>query len=292
MDAPEVSAESVDSTPTSAGMEVSTAEEVTPTIDTGDLLTQSDSGITPDTSNESWLMGIDEEYRSDPSVNKYQSLNEAMKGLINQSKVIGKKGIIRPGEDATPEEMGEFYNAIGRPSEPNMYKYEPIEGAPEVDQEAMTGFQEFAHNKGFNQEQFQAAIEYDLQRQQTAQETYEQERVEEISNTRRNIFDEFGEVEGGAFIRDAQSAADSLGLTDALIDAGVVNNESVIRALANANKSLGSSTMIGDQKVDSLDFDGQINELRSHEGYSNKLHPMHKEIMNKFDKLYARRYPN
>lgn len=292
MDAPEVSAESVDSTPTSAGMEVSTAEEVTPTIDTGNLLTQPDDGITPDTSGESWLMDIDEEYRSDPSVNKYQSLNEAMKGLVNQSKVIGKKGIIKPGEDATPEEIDTFYNAIGRPVKSDMYKYEPIEGAPPVDDAAMAKFQEFAHKKGFSQDQFQGSIEFQLEFEQMKQQMLEQERVDEISNTRHSIFDEMGEIEGGAFIKDAQSASDSLGLTDALINAGVVNKESVIRALANANKHLGSSSMVGNQKVDALDFDGQINELRSHEAYNNKLHPMHNDIMAKFDKLYAKRYPN
>ena len=173
-----------------------------------------------------------------------------------------------------------------------MYKYEPIEGAPPVDDNAMAGFQEFAHNKGFTQEQFQAAIEYDFQRQQGAQEQFEQEKINEASTTQMELMDEMGEVEYKAFLGDASSAANALGLYDVLVDNGLGGNKEVLKAFAAANKHLGSSNMIGDQGTSALDFDGQINEIKAHEGYSNKLHPMHGELMAKIDSLYKKRYPN
>jgi len=285
--------------PTEAAPTEAPAAVETPTIETAapeqtaNLLGSiDDSGIQPDTSGESWLMGLNEEYRSNPNVNKYQSVDEMAKGLINMSSLIGKKGIVRPGEDATPEEMGEYYNSIGRPSESTMYKYEPIEGAPEVDQEAMTVFQDFAHSKGLSQEQYQAAIEFDFQRQQGAQEQFEQEKVNEASTTQMELMDEMGEVEYNAFLKDASGAAQALGLHDILVNNGLGGNKEVLKALANASKHLGSSNIIGDQGNSALDFDGQIEEIRNHEGYSNKLHPLHQELMNKKDKLYSKRYPN
>jgi len=95
-------------------------------------------------------------------------MNEMAKGLINAQAVIGKKGIIKPGENATPEEMGAYFNSLGRPTESSMYEYQPIEGAPDTDPDSMSAYQDFAHKNGYSQEQYQAGIEFDLQRQQNA----------------------------------------------------------------------------------------------------------------------------
>ena len=269
--------------------------EISTPAPTPDLLGSIDTteGIQADTSNEPWFNTLDEEYRSNPQVQKYGSLNEAMKGLINQSKVIGKKGIIKPGENATPEEMGAYFDSLGRPAEATGYEYAPIEGAPDVDPDAMSSFQEFAHSKGLSQEQYQAAIEFDLQRQNGAIAQFEQERADEVNQTRLSIYDEMGEVEGNAFIRDADAAGKALGLNDVFRDAGIANNVDVIRALANASKSLGSSSMVGgDQTVVPMDFDTQIAEIRANPAYSDKMHPDHKAIRAKANDLYARRYPS
>jgi len=283
-------------TPTEAPAETVAAPveavETAPTEVTADLLTQPSDGITPDTSNDPWYNELAEEYRSNPNVTKYQSMDEMAKGLINQASLLGKKGIIKPGEDATEQEMSEYYNALGRPTEANMYKYEPIEGAPDVDQEAMASFQEFAHSKGLNQDQYQAAIEFDLQRQQGAMAQLEQERVQEVSNTRLSIYDEFGETEGNAFIRDAQQAADALGLTDVFIKEGIVNNESVIRALANASKHLGSSSLVGNHGANTMNFEEQIAAIRNSPGYNDKTHHNYQALQDKKDSLYKRRYPS
>jgi hypothetical protein len=215
------------------------------------------------------------------------------KGLINAQAVIGKKGIIKPGEDATPEEMGAYFNSLGRPAESSDYEYTPIEGAPDVDPDAMSAFQEFAHKNGFTQEAYQAGIEFDLERQNNAIAQFEQERADEVNQTRLSIYDEMGEVEGNAFIRDADAAGKALGLNDVFRDAGIANNVDVIRALANASKSLGSSSMVGgDQAVVPMDFDTQMADIRSNPAYSDKMHPDHKAIRAKADDLYARRYPS
>ena len=287
----QMSTDNVDTSP-AAGTEVQTEADINPTLDTDNLLSTSLDNIKPDTSNESWINQLSEEYRSNPNVNKYQTLDEAAKGLINQASLIGKKGLVKPGENATQEEIDSFYNAIGRPVKSDMYKYEPIEGAPPVDDEALAGFQEFAHSKGFNQEQFQDLVAYDLQRQQSAQEALEQEKIQEASQTQMDLINEMGEIEYKAFLKNASNAANNLGLYDVLVDNGLAGNKEVLKALANANKHLGSSSMVGNQKVDSLDFEGQLNELRSHPAYNDKLNPMHEDIMSRIDKLYAREYPN
>lgn len=250
------------------------------------------AGILPDTSNDPWVNQLSEEYRNDPNVLKYGSMDEMAKGLINQSALIGRKGIIKPGENATPEEMGEYFNQLGRPTESSMYKYEPIEGAPEVDQEQMEGFQNWAHEKGLSQDHYQDLIEFDLQRQQGAQAQFEQERVEEASNTRLNIYDEMGEIEGNAFMADAKQAAHALGLTNVLKEEGMINNEQVVRALAKAGKSLGSSSLIGEHGSGVMNFEEQEAAIRNNPAFRDKTHPEYNDLEAKMNDLYKRRYPN
>jgi len=253
--------------------------------------TEEPSTIQPDTSNEPWFNQLNEEYRDNPNIIKYGSMDEMAKGLINAQAVIGKKGIIKPGENATPEEMGSYFDSLGRPTESTGYEYAPIEGAPEVDQEAMAGFQEFAHKNGYSQEQYQAGIEFDLQRQQNAQAQFEQERADEVNQTRNSIYDEMGETEGDAFIRDADAAGKALGLNDVFVEAGIANNVNVIRALAKAAKSIGSSSLIGEHGG-SLDFDGQVKAIRDNPAYKDKMNPDYNGLQAKMEALYKNRFPN
>jgi hypothetical protein len=283
-------------TPTEAPAPVETAAapEQAPVTDStpapiGDLLQTSTEPITPETS---FLDSFSEEYRDDPNIAKHKSLDSMAKSLISAQQMLGKKGIIKPGEDATPEEMSDFYNQIGRPAEADMYKYEPIEGAPEVGQEELSAYQQFAHDKGFTQEQYQAGIEFQYQQQQAATQALEQERMEEASQTQRNIFDEMGELEGKAFIKDASKAAEALGLLEIMTESGMANNEAVIRAFAEANKHLGSSSIVGDHGSGVLDFDGQVEALRSRPGYKDRTHPDYASIQAEMDELFRKRYPN
>lgn len=273
---------------TSAPAEVTTAPEPT-----ANLLGSTDNsvGIQPDTSNEPWFNQLDEEYRTNPNVQKYGSMNELAKGLINAQAVIGKKGIIRPGEDATPEEMGSYFDSLGRPTEASAYEYTPIEGAPDVDPEAMSNFQNWAHGKGISQDHYQDLIEYQLQDQQNSIAQLEQERTDEVGQTRMSIYDEMGEIEGNAMIRDADAAGKALGLNDVFVEAGIANNENVIRALAKAAKSLGSSSMVGEHGVGSLDFEGQVKELQSNPAYKDKMHPEYRATQDKVNALYKARFP-
>ncbi len=51
--------------------------------------------------------------KNHPSVAKFTSAEEMAKGYVNLEKKIGMKGVILPGENATPEEMTEFHKEMG-----------------------------------------------------------------------------------------------------------------------------------------------------------------------------------
>lgn len=277
---------------TAAPVEATPAPEPTPieaTPGTANLLSgQETPAITPDTSSEPWFNQLDEEYRNDPNVTKYDSMNAMAKGLINQSALIGRKGIIKPGENATPEEMGDYFNQLGRPAESNMYKYE---GEGEVDPDALSKYQEYAHKAGYSQEQYQSGIEFQQKFEADGLARFEQEKFDEASTTQRELTDELGEMEYNTLLQDAGAAAKSLGMYDMLVEHGLAGNKEVLKIFANANKSLGSSTLIGNNGSPAMNFDDQVASIRSAPGFSDKMHNDYKDLQKQMDDLYAARYP-
>ena len=82
---------------------------------------------------------------------KYKTIGEAFKGGAEVEKLVGAKGVIVPGEKATPEEWDKFHNTIGRPEKPDGYKLSPIENLHselKITPEVEIGFKTLAHKHG------------------------------------------------------------------------------------------------------------------------------------------------
>lgn len=72
--------------------------------------------------------------------------------LINAQREIGQR-IKIPGENATTQELGEFYTKLGRPESPDSYKWEAPEGE-EAHEPTMKAMKETAFTSGLSQRQF------------------------------------------------------------------------------------------------------------------------------------------
>ncbi len=80
---------------------------------------------------DSWLSGVDDGIRQDPSLTRYKNVNELAKGHISLNTKIGAKGIIIPNKDAPQEEIDAYYNAQGRPETSEGYVLNKPEGLHE-----------------------------------------------------------------------------------------------------------------------------------------------------------------
>lgn len=70
----------------------------------------------------SWLDGLDEEHRSNPLINKWETINDMAKSYVNQSSFIGADKVARPSNNWNDDQYNEFYNAIGRPESADLYE--------------------------------------------------------------------------------------------------------------------------------------------------------------------------
>lgn len=123
----------------------------------------STQGTNQETQDASWLEAIPEEYRGDPNVTKYQSLEELVKGHVNLAKMRQQQtdGLVKvPGEDASEEEIAAFRAAIGVPESAEGYELPEIPEGAEVDGNLVDAFRSTAQEMGLNPKQFQKAVEW------------------------------------------------------------------------------------------------------------------------------------
>ena len=102
-----------------------------------------------------WRSGLPEELRGDPSVAQHKDIASLVKSFVHAQSLIGRKGIIPPGEDATPEQLAQFFDALGRPKSHAEYQLE-AKGLPEgmkINDTITEAFKAKAHELGFTPKQ-------------------------------------------------------------------------------------------------------------------------------------------
>lgn len=99
-----------------------------------------------------WLDSLNEEYRSNPQISRWDDPNEFAKSYLNQSKVIGADKVVKPSNSWSDEQYEEFYSAVGRPEEPDMYE-NTLESR--YSDEEISGLRQMAFEAGLQQRQFE-----------------------------------------------------------------------------------------------------------------------------------------
>ena len=97
--------------------------EETTTTEQGTEQKQEQSQATP-----AFLEQIPEAFRDKPwAKENAKDPDTFFKFVDNQNALIGKKGVIVPGEGATPEQVNDYFKALGRPDNPDGYEFANIE---------------------------------------------------------------------------------------------------------------------------------------------------------------------
>lgn len=128
---------------------------------TGEIVLKAESGYAlPENWHETVLP---EDLRADPTLKNISDIPGMAKMLVNAQKMIGKDKVVIPGEGATEEQWGEFWNKLGRPESPDKYglsmpeKIPPgLTPAPEM----LKAFAETAHKVGLLPSQAKALADW------------------------------------------------------------------------------------------------------------------------------------
>lgn len=189
------------------------------------------------------------ELKADKRLERFKDVDSVAKSWIEAQTVISKKGVILPAENATPEELGKFYNSLGRPEKAEGYelaKPELPEGMT-YNEERATAFRTKAHELGLTQKQMQGL--HDAWNELEKGE-YEKQ-VQAVNDLTAKVTADFKKKWGNDYdsnLKKADAAIVSLFGEDfrqMLIETGLNNHPAVIDGMYKASQAISEDGFVG-----------------------------------------------
>ena len=245
----------------------------------------------------SWYEGLSDDFKTNPNITKYSSLEDALTGQLNLVKKLGEKGIERPSMDAPPEDWDRFHNQIGRPEsvddyetwEGNKVLNESNELVPEFefDAEAQSGALKKMHEAGFTNEQAKTAFDLFASNAMAGQVDFDQQVTQEYDNTKTQLMEDFGN-DFEPELKSINNIANKLGIMETLKENGLINNYSVLKMIHGLKDKIGESQLTGDISPRAT-FDDRMDSLRAAPA-NQQGHPDYRAHQAKIEALYKQRY--
>lgn len=122
---------------------------------------------------------IPEEMRADKVFDTFDDVAGSLKMLGSLQNMIGKKGVIIPGEASPPSEWDNFHREMGRPDMKDQYQMKVAEDLTEVyDQNLMAEARDIFFELGFDQKKVDRLWEFEEKRIRTALKTIADRKLE------------------------------------------------------------------------------------------------------------------
>lgn len=97
-----------------------------------------------------WRDSLPDDLKGHSALEGINDIPGLAKQYVHAQSMIGGDRVVKPGENATPEQMNEYYNALGRPVEANGYELKTPEG---IDAKLGEDFAALAHKHGLSKTQ-------------------------------------------------------------------------------------------------------------------------------------------
>ena len=131
----------------------------TETIQTAEPIEKSVTVTGGDTPGN-WKTSISEEFRNDPSIEKFTEIDALAKSYINATKMIGQDKLVIPTNNSTEDQWNEVYEKLGRPESADKYAFDVKSETLPFDENAVKSFAEQSHKLGLNNKQAQGILEF------------------------------------------------------------------------------------------------------------------------------------
>ena len=230
----------------------------------------------------SWLDGLEEEYRSNPLINKWESLNDFAKTHLNAQKLIGADKIAIPGKAATDEEWQNVYQRLGAPEDPQQYS---LERADVFDENTFETFRNTAYEIGLSNKQAEKISNYFENQVREGQEVLAQRAEEARFNGEQELRQEFGQNFEKKLTQAQAAARTVMGDTEIfdqiqLADGRVLGDHpAIIRTFSRMAELLGEDGLVGEPTevvMSSQDAQKLIQEhMQPNTPYTVAGHPGH-----------------
>lgn len=137
---------------------------------------------------------LPEEMQSNKVFDTFDDVAGGLKMLGSVQSMIGKKGVIIPGEASPPTEWDNFHRELGRPDTKDQYQMKVAEELTEVyDENLIAKARDIFFGLGFNQKQVDALWSFEEERVRGILKTTEEAKAKEFLEA-DGAFDEWGKA--------------------------------------------------------------------------------------------------
>jgi hypothetical protein len=240
-----------------------------------------------------WRAGLPAELKDNQLLASFKSVDSLAKSYVHQSALVGKKGVIVPGEKASDAEREAFYDSIGRPT---LEKYEigVPEGA-EVLPEVLTMLKQEAHKLGVLPKQAEGLLAFQSRLQAESDAAVEREVAAEAAAQLEGLKKEWGQGYQKQ-VALAQMAVKQTGgeeFAKYLNDTGLGNDVNLIKFMAKVGALLGEDKLRGEGGgsfgMTPKEINTKIQQLTAHPAYADGAHGDHRRIVAEVAELYKMR---
>tara|TARA_B100001750_G_scaffold224014_1_gene214731 strand:+ start:5354 stop:6244 length:891 start_codon:yes stop_codon:yes gene_type:complete len=249
-----------------------------------------------------WTDGLQEEaLRVHPSLTKFQDVPSLAKSYVELESKIGSKGLLLPGDNATPSEIRQAMSQLGCPETPaNLGAPQLPEGMPAFDESFLGAMRDVSWQNGLTPTQFQnlsqALVEF--QGQAMAQAKASQD--EGLSKARADLERRWGAAtqEKLSLAQEAAQAIYGNAVNEAMQvqgeDGAIGNNPELLEVLSKLGQAMQEGGIVTSSRpaptLTPQDAQDQINQAMLDKDFMAALHDErhmgHKEAYAKWSTLY------
>lgn len=207
-------------------------------------------------SEPTWREALPDDLKTDKSLEKFKDVPSLAKSYLEAQKAASKamnaKGVIIPGENATPEEVSAYRKALGVPETPDGYELESptLPEGMVFDTDKAKKLAELAHAKGISKEAFQELAkaynanqiaEFEAQ-QKVVQENIKSATIEMKKEWGRDFEKNLAKAEAAIITVFGED------FNKMLQETGLGNDPRVIRGMFKASQTIGEDRLVTTNK--------------------------------------------
>ncbi|MGB8275366.1 MAG: hypothetical protein WCF16_08890 [Alphaproteobacteria bacterium] len=251
----------------------------------------------------SWRDGLPDDIRAHPALANHKDVAALAKEHVNVQTLIGKKGVIPPGEKDPPEAWDKFYAALGRPEKPEGYGFKAPEGAPEgfYNTDMSKAYSEAAHKAGLSAKQAAALHDWFVGASAESLKTQQAKSKADDDALDETLRKEFGTAYGKKIAAGKAAAAKFLDVEGLDKLEAAFGGAGMIRFLSKIGEAMGEDALVQgatpkgtmtpeEAKAEIAKLRGEAVKDPKH-ALNDRMNPEHGHTVARLEQLYKMAYP-
>ncbi len=251
-----------------------------------------------------WRDALSEDLRDHPTLGEFADVDALAREHINLQKLIGRKGILPPGDGASEADLERFYASLGRPEQASDYdlsdvaRPEELPWSEEVEQRML----ERMHAAGLTEKQVRSLVEGYAEEQGAVWNSAKTEQMQALDAALDTLKADWGSSFDAKL--DHANRAFAMAFGDRVEDVRKMrladgsylgDHPDMVRAFASVGAMLGEDRFVGEASsaggLSSGQARQQLAELEGDSGFRAALldrsHPDHRDALSRRSRLAA-----